>query len=110
METFKWCVHSESSGSTEYATRSAKFGDGYEQVVEDGINNILEEWNISISGEGSKIKEIRKFLDKHAGAKSFLWTPPLGELNFYRGNSISVSSQGGDYYTLTATFRQSFAP
>ena len=110
METFTWCVHAQSSGATSYATRSSRFGYGYEQVVADGPNNVSEEWNISISGRGAVIKEIKKFLNRHAGAKSFLWTPPLGELGMYLGGPPSLSEGEGDYYTLTATFQQSFHP
>ncbi|AKF98714.1 TPA: phage tail protein [Pseudomonas aeruginosa] len=110
VETFTWCVHSQSSGTTDYATLNRKFGDGYEQVAENGLNNVAQSWNISISGTGAKIKEIRNFLDRHAGAKSFLWTPPLGELGFYRGTAPSISGGGGDYYTLTATFTQAYHP
>lgn len=110
METFTWCVHAQSSGTTSYATRSSRFGGGYEQVVADGPNNVSEEWNVSISGKGAVIKEIKNFLDRHGGAKSFLWTPPLGELGMYLGAPPSLSGGLGDYYTLTATFQQSFHP
>jgi len=82
----------------------------YEQVTADGLNNVSEEWNISISGKGAVIKQVKAFLDLHAGAKSFLWTPPLGELGMYLGGAPSISGGQGDYYTLTATFRQSFHP
>lgn len=110
IETFTWCVHAQSSGTTNYATRSSRFGAGYEQITADGLNNVSEEWNISISGNGAVIKQVKAFLDLHAGAKSFLWTPPLGELGMYLGGAPSISGGQGDYYTLTATFRQSFHP
>lgn len=85
IETFTWCVHAQSSGTTNYATRSSRFGAGYEQVTADGLNNVSEEWNISISGKGAVIKQVKAFLDLHAGAKSFLWTPPLGAGNVLGG-------------------------
>ncbi|WP_339504038.1 phage tail protein [Pseudomonas sp. RL_105y_Pfl2_101] len=110
IETFTWCVHAQSSGATSYATRSRKFGDGYEQIAADGPNNVSEEWSISVSGNGATIKAIKAFLDQHGGAKSFLWKPPLGELGMYLGESPNISDGQGDYYTLTATFRQSFHP
>ncbi|QZI68666.1 phage tail protein [Pseudomonas protegens] len=109
-ETFTWCVQAQSSGTTEYATKSAKFGDGYKQVVADGINNASSEWSISISDKGAVIAAIKAFLDRHAGATPFLWTPPLGTQGLYRGNSVRLSGGGGDYYTLTATFEQAFHP
>ncbi|UNM17266.1 phage tail protein [Pseudomonas sp. ArH3a] len=110
IETFAWCVNSQSSGSTSYATRSSKFADGYEQVTADGLNNVSSEWSISINGNSVKIEAVKAFLDLHAGAKSFLWTPPLGVLGMYLGSGVNVSGGGGDYYTLTAKFKQSFHP
>eukprot|EP01133_Synstelium_polycarpum_P006220 gene6220-7204_t len=49
----------------------------------------------------SRILEIRKFLDRHKGAKGFLWTPPLGELGLYKCNGYKPVHRGGQVYAIT---------
>ncbi|MDD1966942.1 phage tail protein [Pseudomonas putida] len=110
VETFTWCPRLGASSTPEYRTRSSKFGNGYEQVVGDGPNNKVEVWSVSFVGDEETAREIRAFLDRHAGFKSFFWTPPLGEMGFYRASAPSVSPNGAGFYTLTSTFTQSFLP
>lgn len=97
-------------GEISQRVRTKQFGDGYSQSVSDGINNKAQSWPVSHSGSASRIKEIMAFLDRHKGAKAFLWTPPLGELGLYKCNGYKPSHRGGNAYTLTATFEQTFHP
>jgi phage-related protein len=110
VETFTWCPKLGSSSTAEYNNRSSKFGNGYEQVVADGINNISDAWSLSFAVDEVEALAIKAFLDRHAGNKSFFWTPPLGRLNFYRASAPSVSPNGAGFFTLTTTFTQSFLP
>lgn len=110
VETFTWCPRLGAASTPEYRTRSSKFGNGYEQVVGDGPNNKIEVWSVSFVGDEKTALEIRAFLDRHAGFKSFFWTPPLGEMGFYRASAPAVSPNGAGFYTLTTTFTQSFLP
>lgn len=110
VETFTWCPKLEATSAPEYRTRSSKFGSGYEQVVGDGPNNKIETWPLSFVVREAVALEIKAFLDRHGGAKSFFWTPPLGEMSFYRGSAPAISPHGAGFYTLTTTFTQSFLP
>jgi phage-related protein len=111
IERFTWQIEKGATGDIKQRTRSKQFGDGYEQSVSDGINNKVQSWPISHTGSAERIKEIIAFLDRHKGAKAFLWMPPLGELGLYKcPNGYQPSHKGGSVYTLTATFEQTFHP
>ncbi|MGA4005988.1 phage tail protein [Ralstonia nicotianae] len=111
LEIFTWrAVGGSAQGSVKLRTRSAQFGDGYQQVVPDGINNRTSSWPQKFVGSKVAILAIQSFLDRHAGAKSFLWTPPLGMQGRYRVGEYTPAVEVGGVYSLSATFVQSFAP
>ncbi|WP_434681373.1 phage tail protein [Pseudomonas sp. R1-18] len=110
VETFTWCPSKGTSSTPSYRTRSSQFGDGYEQVVGDGINNKQDSWPLSFTESRDEALLIKSFLDRHGGYKAFFWTPPLGELGLYRATAPSVTPIGGGVYTLTSTFTQTFHP
>lgn len=110
VETFDWCPMIEATSTPEYRNRSSKFGNGYEQVVGDGPNNRVETWPLTFVVKESEALDIKAFLDRHGGNKSFFWTPPLGELSFFRGSAPAITPRGAGLYTLTTTFTQSFLP
>ena len=107
-ETFSWTPLVGMNGSAKYRVLSAQFGDGYQQVAADGINNKIESWPVSFTGTEDEIRPIRDFLDHHAGYQSFYWTPPLGEKGLYRSFDITITPLGGDIYTLSTVFEQAF--
>lgn len=109
-ETFSWIADKGPSGEFTYRTRTAQFGDGYAQVVSDGINAESQSWPLTFTGMKADVVAIRDFLRRHGGAKSFLWTPPNGDLGLYRCKTFSLAVLGGDRYTLSATFEQAFRP
>ncbi|QHF27387.1 phage tail protein [Pseudomonas sp. R32] len=110
METFSWSPKTEPTGNVEYRVRTSQFGDGYQQVVGDGLNSKRQSWPLSFVGDEQRIKAIVEFLDRHAGARSFYWTAPLGEKGLYRCKSYQPTAKGGGLYSLAATFEQSFHP
>lgn len=110
IQTFTWCPKIEPVGTVSFRTKSAKFGDGYEQRVKDGINNKSQSWPLTFVGKEAMIKEIADFLDEHAGADPFYWTPPLSDQGLYRCDSYQPTALGAGGYTLTATFEQAFHP
>lgn len=110
-ETFSWIPSADPQGSIKFAVRSAKFGDGYEQSVPDGLNTKSSEWPLSFWVRGAEAAQIMDFFDRHAGAKPFYWMPPLASepLRFKVAEYNHVPGQG-DNHTITATFKQSFQP
>jgi phage-related protein len=56
--------------------RLAKFGDGYEQRVQDGINNDPQKWTMAFSKRsGTDIDGVDDFFKARGGYESFFWTP-----------------------------------
>ncbi|VVP33336.1 phage tail protein [Pseudomonas fluorescens] len=110
VETFTWCPRVEPTSSPEYRVRASKFGDGYEQVVGDGINSRVDSWPLTFVAREAVALQIKAFLDRHGGFKSFLWTPPLGQLSFFRATAPTVTPNGAGIFTLSTTFTQSFLP
>lgn len=107
---FEFPVLANDTGSKEYLTRSAVFGDGYEQVSGDGINSSKKTWSVSYAGLIEKVKEVEAFLDERKGYQAFIWKDPLGELGLYRARAWQVLPYSGDVFRLTTTFEEAFAP
>lgn len=109
-ETFTWAPDKEPTGTTTFRVKSAKFGDGYEQTAEDGINNKSDVWPLTFTGQKTRIKAIRDFLNRHKGATPFNWTEPFGETLLIKCKEYQSRNMGGSVYTLAATFEQAFHP
>lgn len=110
VETFTWCPLVSPTSAPAYRTRSSKFGDGYEQVAGDGPNNLVDSWSLTFVVKEDVALLIKAFLDRHAGFKSFLWTPPLGQVSFFRATAPAVNALGAGMFSLATTFTQSFQP
>lgn len=60
----------------EPKVRAAKFGDGYEQRVPEGINNNLQKWSMAFTKRsGTDVDAVYDFLEARGGWESFDWTP-----------------------------------
>lgn len=108
--TFTWPVQARLTGTTTLRTLSAQFGDGYEQVAADGINNKIQSWPVTIKGYKADVTPARDFLDARQGYQSFFWTPPLGAQGYYRCKEYDLVHLGGSAWQLTAIFKQAFQP
>lgn len=111
IDTFTWCVR---TGASEQITKSvfqAKFGDGYEQIAENGINSDRETWPLNCSGYLEDMRPIRAFLKSHV-TRSFWWTNPWGEKKLYRvkSDSINPTFPNGGFCDIAFTFEQVFGP
>lgn len=62
IETFTWATESGGEGDITFATRSAQFGDGYKQLVSEGLNSKSQSWPVSITGPAATIKAAMDFL------------------------------------------------
>ncbi|KGX68066.1 phage tail protein [Burkholderia pseudomallei] len=107
-EIFAWPVRTGDAGQIDFKVRVAPFGDGYQQRVGDGINTKRAKWPITVIGALEEIQPIMDFLDRHAGVKSFLWTPPVGTPRRYACASYTSRRGAGSIVTLNATFEETF--
>ena len=110
IETFTWPTQRGDSPDIKYRVRTAQFGDGYKQEAGDGPNNKVDSYPITYTGPQAKVKAAIDFLDRHGGAKAFLWTTPLGELGLFSCKNPIPTPMGGGVFKLTATFDRAFHP
>ncbi|OTA20468.1 phage tail protein [Xenorhabdus beddingii] len=112
IEEFKWRTQIQDSPSGEFKHRvkSIEFGDGYKQIVADGINSETQSWPYSYMGSREEVMPIFKFIRRHT-AKSFIWTPPFGEKGLYRitADSITMTPFASGVMKISATFEQAFS-
>jgi phage-related protein len=89
---------------------SAKFGDGYEQRTNFGLNANPQSWSLSFmfTGTGAHLP-FKSFLDALGGVTAFDWTPP-GESASLRFvcREYGCSFAPGNIYQCIATFEQDF--
>lgn len=110
-ETFAFPVITETAGDAEYkGIVSAKFGDGYVQEAAFGINNKVQNWRVTFTGDEDECQEIVDFLDEHGGTVSFFWTPPLGTQGYYKCKKYGVAMPNAPRFRLSMEFEQHFAP
>lgn len=76
MEEFHWHVSPDMVVNVEPKTKTVKFGDGYEQRQQNGINNDLRRYNITIKVKRDEEFMIDDFLSRHGAVKTFLWRQP----------------------------------
>lgn len=91
----------------------ANFGDGYEQRLADGINNLIESYAISFNNRTKEeIDDIIAFFENKGGVTAFTYTVPDTNES---GNEVAIkvvcsewkkTYTYGDYYSATATFKR----
>ena len=65
------------SETTTPKVRVISYGDGYEQVRPDGLNNQLRKWKVSYKQQSyAVVKTLRDFLVSTKGAEAFHFLPP----------------------------------
>lgn len=108
-ETFTWERQSGAAGRINFRIIEAQFGDGYSQVVPDGLNTKTQSWPLSFEGNMNYMQPILDFFARHKGAKSFYWTPP-GEPAplLFRASDLTLTSRGAGVYSLAVEFKQVF--
>ncbi len=110
-QTFTWHPDVGSQQEVRPVVRLARFGDGYEQRLRDGLNSVPEKWSVRFSGNEVEISPIRQFLKNSAGVDSFNWVTPFNETLTFVCDTWNVDrSIEGGIFTLSAEFRQVFEP
>lgn len=92
----------------------ARFGDGYEQRIADGINNLEQTFSISFVNRSKEdIDDITAFFELKGGVTSFDYTIPDSNVSAPFETTIKVVCENWstvyvqtDCYTCTANFRR----
>lgn len=87
---------------------SARFGDGYEQRLADGINTKPAIWNLTFTYDNSTIASIESFLETKGGITSFTWTPHGGSEIKVICREWSKSIDSPTTSSIQTTFEQVF--
>lgn len=89
--------------------RSVRFGDGYEQRGQDGINANHQKWSLTWSGRSvTDATAIDTFLATQGGVTSFTWTPPGGTSSNWLCKSWNLTRDSYASCTVTAVFEEVF--
>lgn len=97
--------------------RLATFGDGYEQRLQDGINSLKQEFQVSfINREAEEADDIVAFFEDKAGVTAFDFTIPDSNES---GSELTIKVVCPDWsqvftnkigYGVTAKFRRVYEP
>lgn len=106
---FLWTPAYNMSVSHDPKVKSIKFGDGYEQVIKDGINNDL--LTVSVNFEGRSVQEataIIHFLESRQGKDIFFWRPPspYNSLKKFICRQFQSAIAFQDNMNVSATFQE----
>ncbi len=104
METFNWIPQKSSTASISPRVRVIKFGDGYEQRIQDGINNDLRSYNVTFIGLFDDITLIDEFLTRQGAVHAFKWREPNTHKTITVVCRSWSSTSNGAAKTITATF------
>lgn len=108
-DTFTWRATRETTGQISLRKRGTPFGDGYAQSAADGLNHVVATWSVQFAGSSAEITALTHFLDQHVGL-SFFYKPMLRAMGLYQCDGYDIGFQGGDVYTVRATFIEYFNP
>lgn len=88
----------------------AKFGDGYEQAVGDGINNKPRVYNLLFNvltkTVGDDIEAF--FLDNDTATTPFDWTPPNDQIGRFKCKQYSRNYDSGFSSNISCKFEEVF--
>ncbi len=99
------------SKSSAPKVRSTRFGDGYEQRVQFGLNQDPKEWTLEWNLADEDAAIIEAFFEARGGSESFDWTPPDTSTS-YKWVCSEWQKTIDDPFraVIRATFRQVFEP
>ncbi len=101
---------SKADPETTVRVLEAGFGDGYTQTMADGLNTIADSYSVSWGLlTKAELATFIDFLTAKSGYTPFLWTPPLkNAVRQWKCKTWKETPLGGGWFSLSATFKQSF--
>lgn len=107
MATFTWHPAPGAKRTVKPRILAARFGDGYEQRVGDGINTRLSIWELSFPGlSRADADDVDAFLVARNGVESFDWVDPAGVSGKYLCREWESTELGAGRININATFEQ----
>ncbi|WP_336653730.1 phage tail protein [Leclercia adecarboxylata] len=110
VDTYNWSAQL-GAGPIEYAqtVRVAQFGDGYEQVADNGINSTAIQVPMIYTGREAEVNAVRDFLLAHT-VKAFIITPPGEIKGLYRvvADSVRKNQINSKFAELTFTIKRAY--
>lgn len=109
LETFNELCEITSPIKYTDSLRSVQFGDGYEQVADNGINSTIDEISLKCSGTNAQMLLVEAFMHAHK-VKAFAFKPPAHPLGLYRvvKDSVTFDPESTIYATVTFTLRRAY--
>lgn len=105
MTTFTYIPSYSALVKQEPKVVSMKFGDGYEQRVQFGINQNPRKWDLTFNGKtAAEATAIDTFFKTANGVSYFFWTPPIGAAGKFLCRAWNISLTDSDVYSINATF------
>lgn len=90
---------------------SAQFGDGYSQEAPNGINSLVDEWNVVYGNlTSSERTTLLAALDTAGSWDTITWTPPGDTAKKWKvtKDGWSETPLAGDQWSITFSLRQVF--
>ena len=106
--TFTYSPTIASQKSHEPRVNRVDFGNGYYQLVGDGINSNLEKWNLIFIVEDTEKQAIEDFFLNEGGYNYFNWTSDeAGAVQKqYICSSWNIQPMGASTYQISAIFEE----
>ena len=105
-------ISQQSTASSEYRVSAVKYGNGYEQRAQDGINSKVDKWAITwINLNATDYASLISSLDSSYGTDYFNWTA-FGDSTSKKwviDGAVTKRALSGSYYSVSCPFRQDFA-
>ena len=103
---FNWIPLAETITSHKPKVRTARFGDGYEQRSQDGINSDLISIALKFDGKDDEMEALLRFLKERRGVESFYYTHKFGVRKLFVCQDWSRVDLDGLSSEVSATFRE----
>jgi hypothetical protein len=111
MATFTYTPDFGATYQVKPNVRVSKFGDGYEQRAQNGLNARAKKWTLKFSlRSDTEINAIVSFLETAGSVSSFDWTDIDGYAGKYVCREWQKSKDRANLNTLDCSFEQVFEP
>ena len=104
-------ISQTSTRKRTYRVLSAQFGDGYSQEAPDGINDVVDEWNLKYENLTTDERStLMTALDSVGGYDYLTYAPPGDSLKRWKisKDGVSETPKSGDLWDISFTIKQWF--